>query len=104
MIEKKKRYLSEYEAQSVIKEYKECTGEDSPTAYQVVEWMLESSRYTVHRYDDKLRKTLLNRINLLWFIPVYLLTVPIQWLVRGKVGVNRNSRIGKAVGRLIGFD
>lgn len=58
------------------------------------------SDYDVYIYTcDK--KTIWNRLNLLWFVPLWLLTIPFQWLIRGRVGVNTNSKLGRLIHWLV---
>ncbi len=47
--------------------------------------------------------TLAQRLNRLWFVPVYLLTVPLQWLIRGQVGMDDNSKMGKFFLKITGL-
>ncbi|EBM2070081.1 hypothetical protein QOP16_003518 [Salmonella enterica] len=64
-------------------------------AYQVVdntEWM--GSR------DAKFWQ----RLNRLWFVPLYLLTIPFQWLFLGRVGMESTSKIGALFQRITGLD
>ncbi len=64
-------------------------------AYQVVdnaEW--------VGRCDAKLWQ----RLNRLWFVPVYMLTIPFQWLIRGKVGFEVTSKLGLICSKITGLE
>ncbi|EPS1205530.1 TPA: hypothetical protein ACKP07_005006 [Serratia marcescens] len=47
--------------------------------------------------------TFIQRINRLWFVPIYLLTIPFQWLFRGRVGVETNSKLGALMSKLTGL-
>ena len=58
------------------------------------------SDFVLYRYDRPSR-TVFHRFNLLWIWPVFLVIAPICWLLRGKIGVSRNSRIGRAVDWLV---
>lgn len=63
-------------------------------AYQVVdntEWM--SSR------DAKFWQ----RLNRLWFVPLYILTIPFQWLIRGRMGFETTSKFGALMAKLTGL-
>ncbi len=67
----------------------------SQYAYQVVdhtEWM--------ERHDA----TFLQRINRLWFVPLYLLTIPFQWIIKGRVGFESTSKFGLLCKRITGLD
>ncbi|MCW8352392.1 hypothetical protein [Citrobacter portucalensis] len=63
-------------------------------AYQVVdntEWM--------SRRDA----TFWQRLNRLWFVPLYLLTIPFQWLIRGRMGFETTSKVGAFFSRITGL-
>ncbi|EMG7890307.1 hypothetical protein V5L74_004101 [Enterobacter hormaechei] len=63
-------------------------------AYQVVdntEWM------------ESRDATFLQRLNRLWFVPLYLLTIPFQWLIRGRMGFESTSKVGAFVSRITGL-
>lgn len=64
-------------------------------AYQVVdhtEWL--------ERRDAKFWQ----RLNRLWFVPMWFISIPFQWLFRGKVGVESTSKFGKIMSRLTGLE
>lgn len=64
-------------------------------AYQVVDntkWMA--------RCDAKFWQ----RLNRLWFVPIYMLTIPFQWLIRGKVGFEATSKIGMLCRNITGLE
>ena len=68
--------------------------ERSHFAYQVVdntEW--------VERPDA----TFWQRLNRLWFVTLYLLTIPFQWLIRGRMGFETTSKTGAFFSRLTGL-
>lgn len=44
------------------------------------------------------------RLNRLWLIPLLMLTVPFQWLFRGKIGFCSTSKIGAVLSRLTGLE
>ena len=48
--------------------------------------------------------TFLQRLNRLWFVPVWFLTVPFQWLFRGRVGFNTTSKLGRLCQRITGLE
>lgn len=43
------------------------------------------------------------RLNRLWFVPLYLLTIPFQWLFRGRVGFSTTSKFAAIMSRLTGL-
>jgi len=63
-------------------------------AYQVVdntEWM------------EQRDATFWQRLNRLWFVPLYLLTIPFQWLIRGRMGFETTSKVGEFISRITGL-
>ena len=86
-----------------FKNYEEITSflcggrlEDEPNhfAYQVV----DNTKW-IGRRDA----TFSQRINRLWFVPLYLLTIPFQWLFRGRVGFESTSELGALCKRITGL-
>lgn len=47
--------------------------------------------------------TFWQRLNRLWFVPLYLLTIPFQWLIRGRIGFETTSRVGAFFSRMTGL-
>lgn len=43
------------------------------------------------------------RLNRLWFVPLYCLTIPFQWLFRGKVGFETTSKAGMLIQKMTGL-
>ena len=104
MIEKKNSRQSYRDKQKILNELP-----DNPTANDVLDHLLGNkdnwnmSEYVLHRYDHKNKQTFANRLNLLWFYPVFILTIPFQYLILGQIGVSRNSKIGKVINWLTGI-
>lgn len=44
------------------------------------------------------------RLNQLWFIPLYLLCVPVQWIFTGSHGFQNESKIGQFISRITGLN
>ncbi|MHC1795889.1 hypothetical protein LC177_22025 [Escherichia coli] len=44
------------------------------------------------------------RLNRIWFVPLYVMTIPFQWLFRGRVGFESTSKIGALFQRITGLD
>lgn len=59
------------------------------------------SNYNVYVYLEN-KKTIWNRLNLLWILPIWLLSIPFQWLFLGKVGVKSSSWLGNILFKLTG--
>jgi hypothetical protein len=88
--EKISRFLCEGDA----KAYLDYELSQEQFAYQVVDntaWMA--------RRDAKFWQ----RLNRLWFVPLYLLTIPFQWLFRGRMGFESTSKTGALISRLTGL-
>ncbi len=48
-------------------------------------------------------KTMLQRINFLWFAPIFILLIaPVQWIIKGKAGFDERTKIGEVILKLIG--
>lgn len=97
------RTISEYE----LKKYLDDEGVDNPG---------HIARLIVGCYDDRWHQftlidntyesgktTLLQRINRIWFVPIYLLTVPFQWVIKGDVGMDNDSKLAKLLMRITGL-
>ena len=64
----------------------------------------EDNQYFVYAYDeDKTEPKWWQRLNSLWVVPLVLVTVfPVQWVLKGSVGVKENTRLGRFIIKLIG--
>ncbi len=104
MIELERSVKRDMDASAVLRD---VLGEDfNPhdlEAERLVRCILEDDRYVVCRYKDGDTNGLAMRLNKIWFYPLFIITIPIQWLIRGKVGVSRDSKIGRIIEKLIGF-
>ena len=113
MLEKNKRTQNYYSVGRIIKEVKDNArlyDKDNPTAKEVLEYMIgdqdgwTSGEFVVYRYDDRNKRTFLQRLNTLWVYPLFILTIPLQYLFTGSWGVNRNTKFGKLIFRLVGYN
>lgn len=69
---------------------------------------LYKDQYAYHVVDNKewmgqRDATFWQRLNRLWFVPLYLLTIPFQWLFRGRMGFESTSKVGAFVSRITGL-
>lgn len=68
------------------------------------------SDYVIYRYDNgsewglSRKTTLLQRFNMIWVWPLFMITVPFQWLFLGKVGINGHSKFGKWILKITGVE
>ena len=88
--EKISRFLCEGDSGA----YVDYSLDQSQYAYQVVdntEWM------------ESRDATFLQRLNRLWFVPLYLLTIPFQWLIRGRMGFESTSKVGAFISWITGL-
>ena len=85
-------------------EIKSAAGGDAATADSVLDLLLGRdggrSEYVVSKYASAERTTA-NRLNMLWVYPLFIAAAPFQWLFCGRIGVNRSSRIGAILDRLV---
>ena len=63
-------------------------------AYQVV----DNTEWMEHR-----DATFWQRLNRLWFVPLYLLTIPFQSLFRGRMGFETTSKAAAIISRITGL-
>ena len=106
MLEKSKRKQDCYSIDKILKSFeKDCGGE--PTQRRLLEFMLGdgmyAGEYIVYKYE-KSKKNLWQRINCFWVYPLFILSMPFQFLFYGQIGANRKSRVGKVLNFLVGFD
>ena len=63
-----------------------------------------SGNFIVKSYDSYSKRTVWNRLNLLWIYPLFLVAIPFQYLITGDTGVNRNTKFGRIVDWLVKFE
>ena len=98
VIEKKKNIQYDHKYYDLHNHIVNDLGEQ--ISLNAVKALLESSEYVIYKYDDNDDSTLLNRLNVLWLYPLFIITIPFQWIFTGSVGIKRNSRIGRIVDSL----
>lgn len=59
------------------------------------------SRYTIRRYTE-VKTTTLQRFNLLWVYPLFLIAAPFRWILFGEVGFKTESATYRLLEKLIG--
>ena len=104
-MEQKKRNQNYYTRKRIL----DAVGEGA-TADDVLVYLLgdhdgcSGNDYVVYKYEYGQKRSILNRINYCWVWPLFLLSIPFSWLITGNFGVNRNSKIGRAVNWLVKLD
>ncbi|PHZ22641.1 hypothetical protein CS535_16025 [Yersinia massiliensis] len=98
---KEKRKLYRYEF------INEIGGLEGKSAKDVIEVIFgdhenESDYRLVRAWFEAPPQKLWQRLNYLWVFPLYLISVPFQWLFIGRIGLNRDSKVGVLIERLIG--
>lgn len=107
MIEKNKRQLDESYKDDIFGLVCAKYGVKEPSANMVLDYLLGDEagyiegEYTISKYIHT-RDTLINRFNLIWITPLYVITIPLQYLFIGQIGVTRNNKFGRLILRLIG--
>jgi len=43
--------------------------------------------------EEKLNRTFLQRLNLFWFYPLFIMTIPFQYLIQGKIGMSSQNQL-----------
>lgn len=81
-----------------------CEGD--PKAY--INYDLSQEQYAYQIVDnvewrEYRSATFWQRLNRLWFVPFYLLTIPFQWLIRGRVGFETTSKLGMLCQKITGL-
>lgn len=57
-----------------------------------------------YRWNPDIKSTPMQRFNMLWVCPLYLLTVaPYNYITKGDTGVERESKLGKLLNKLVGY-
>ena len=111
VLEKKKRRQNYWSINRIIKETKQhmrINGEE-PTAKEVLLYMIGDNdgyggEFIVYRYSEETRRNIFQRFNMLWFMPLWIISIPFQYLLTGNIGASRNSRIGRVIEWLIKFE
>ena len=100
---KKKPRLNAVLMQEILKETSVAfeKPKSALTADDVLSYLVEESDvYRVVQYP-KVDSTLINRVNMLWFAPIFVLSIPVQYLIKGHIGFSRDSRLGKVITKLL---
>lgn len=112
VIEKSNRKQNYHKIEYIIGEAKahgKFKPEVTPTAKEVLTYMIgdydgwSNGDYVVYKYDDIKPKSFFQRLNTLWVYPLFIITIPIQYLITGSHGTNRNSKLGKIIDKLVGL-
>lgn len=103
MLEQKKKRQSYYMKREILEDLG-----DNPTADQVLDYLLgdqdgHRSDYNVYKYEYG-KRSLKNRVNMIWVYPIFLISIPFQWLIIGEIGISKNTKIGRVVDKLVRFD
>lgn len=107
MIEKNKQRLTFWS--NLKRDLEGAYGKDY-TREDVLDYLLgddegwSGSDYVVYQYKEKSGKSFMNRVNHCWVWPLFLITIPFQWLFTGSFGVNRNSKLGRIIDWLVKFE
>lgn len=56
----------------------------------------------VYKRNPYIKTNTIQRINLFWVWPLWLVIAPIKWIVTGEMGVTKDSKVGKILTKLIG--
>lgn len=110
MLEKDKRRNNYFSIDGILEEAKEYCGNGEPTAKEVLEFMVGDSEhlmggdYVVYKYSKPKKRNFVQRINMLWVYPLFIITIPLQYLFLGDWGLNRNTKVGKIVDWLVKFN
>lgn len=109
MLERKKWRQRNYSYDTVIKDCKEELGREEMIAEDALKYILgenghNDSNYVIYKYEYPTKRRFIQRLNAIWVYPLFILSIPFQWIFKGDVGVSRNSRVGKVIDWLVRFD
>lgn len=62
----------------------------------------ESDYKVLFERDPYIESTKLQRFNLFWVWPLWLITIPFQYIIRGEYGVKKETKLGQILTKLIG--
>lgn len=109
MLEQRKTKVSWYGLDYHIKE-KSGKNLSELTKEELVELLFGNynndyrSDFIIKCYNNYSKRTLWNRLNLMWIYPLFIIALPFQYLITGDTGINRNTKIGRVVDRLVKFE
>ncbi len=64
----------------------------------------DSNFKVVYRWNPDIKNTPIQRFNMIWVWPLYMLTVaPYNYITKGDTGVELESRLGKLLNKLVGY-
>lgn len=86
--------ISRFLCEGTTEGYYDSDLTDAQYAYQVV----DNTKWRGTR-DAKFWQ----RLNRLWFFPLYLLSVPFQWLFRGRIGFESTSKFAELISKITGL-
>ena len=99
MIERPKRLIHRLMRDAILAELPE-----NATAKDALNYLIDDdSDYVVYRYDSS-ERTIFNRINLLWVWPLFILSIPLQWLFTGSYGIKRHTTMGRILHKLVNIE
>ncbi len=105
MIEKKQSPCNLTLKKEIMEELNERRGENS--AEELLTMLLGDGceegahwKFRLFKYDES-NRSFINRLNMVWVYPLYIVTIPFQWLILGRSGVDRNSLLGRALNYLL---
>ena len=111
IFKKKKRSFCVRDVERRKAEITESAGGENATVDSVMDVLFgtryhdyEDNQYFVYGYDEPSDpRKWWQRLNALWVVPSIIIFIfPIQWLVKGDVGVKENTKFGRWVVKLIG--
>jgi hypothetical protein len=66
----------------------------------------DDSEYRIYYYNDpwgSSKRTIGNRLNTLWMLPIWAVCAPFLWLFTGEAGINQHSKLGKWIAKVTGL-
>jgi len=106
-LNRKESRIEWYCKSDIAQQIKNYTDKDNPTMDDCLiflfgdqdGWIASDMKFYEYK---KVKKTFMQRLNCFWVYPLFVVSIPIQYLFRGYVGVSRDSWLGKTVEFLTG--
>lgn len=103
MIKDTPRRLYRHEIEKVINENEvESTSEMLDLLFGTHEDEYESEYIMESRWSEHANRSLFNRINLFWVVPLFTMLIPIRYLMFGNHHVSKHSKLGEILTKIIG--
>lgn len=109
ILSKKLKEVYQHEFTNELKNLREYESLCKVTEAKIINHLFGDSDYRaeskfklVHRWNPYIKTKWWQRINRLWVYPIFICTLPFQWILRGETGIATESDLGIILTKLIG--